>query len=146
MGTIRSSSGARTVMAMPGKRLRKARAAEARTSSATSSPLTSSVSPPMRVMERRFSTTRMSHCPSSRTFSSISFCCSFGRSGLSRMAEAEPMMEVRGVRISWEMERRRLERIRSFSASARRDSHFFILVVRAEVKMDTVRRVRKVKG
>ena len=56
------------------------------------------------------------------------------------------MMEVRGVRISWEMERRRLERIRSFSASARTASHFFILVVRAEVKMETVRRVRKVRG
>ena len=56
------------------------------------------------------------------------------------------MMEVSGVRISWEMERRRFERIRSFSASARSASHFFILVVRAEVKRDTISSVRKVSG
>ena len=56
------------------------------------------------------------------------------------------MMEVRGVRMSWDTERSRSARIRIFSFSIRSLSNWRVLVVRAEVMTETLRKVRKDRG
>ena len=100
----------------------------------------------MRVMDSRFSTVRISHWASLRTSSSSASCSARERPGFSSTAEAEPTMEVRGVRMSWETERRRLARIFSFSFSARSCSCRLIWVVRVLVMTDTARKLKKVRG
>ena len=56
------------------------------------------------------------------------------------------MMEVRGVRISWETERSRSARIRIFSFSMRSLSSWRVLVVRVEVMTETPKNVRNERG
>lgn len=56
------------------------------------------------------------------------------------------MIEVRGVRISWDTERSRSARIRILSFSIRSLSNWRVLVVRAEVMTETLRKVRKDRG
>ena len=89
---------------------------------------------------------RISHWASCFTSSSRERRSSWERSGLSSTAEVEPMMEVRGVRISWDTERSRSARIRIFSFSIRSLSNWRVLVVRAEVMTETLRKVRKDRG
>ena len=58
----------------------------------------------------------------------------------------EPLMEVRGVRRSWEMDRSRLARIFSFSDSSRMRSCSLTLEVRVETAKPTASMVIKVRG
>ena len=97
-------------------------------------------------MERRFSTTRISHWASSRAFSSSSRCSWLERPGFSSTAEVDPTMDVRGVRMSWETERRRLARIFSRSLSARRLAWRLAWAVRVQVMRETINSVKKVRG
>ena len=62
------------------------------------------------------------------------------------MAEVAPMIEVRGVRMSWETERSRSARIFTFSFSIRRRSCSLVLVVRVLVTSETTRKVNIVSG
>ena len=104
------------------------------------------LSSPMRVMERRFSTTRISHWASSRAFSSSARCSWAERPGFSSTAEVDPTMEVRGVRMSWETERSRLARIFSRSFSARRLACRLAWAVRVLVMREIINRVKNVMG
>ena len=97
-------------------------------------------------MDSRFSTMRMSHWASLRTSSSRVSCSARERPGFSSTVEVEPTMEVRGVRMSWDTERRRLARIFSFSFSIRSCSWRLIWVVRVLVMTDTARKLKKVSG
>ena len=147
MGAISSSSGIETEIRTSGKRRRNFLAASPITSSAASDSLRIfASSSPIRVMESRFSTTRISHCASSRAFSRRVLCSSCVRSGLSRTADVEPTIEVRGVRRSWETARSRLPRIFSRSFSAKSLACRFAWAVRVQVIMETIRRVKKVSG
>ncbi len=56
------------------------------------------------------------------------------------------MMEVRGVRISWDTERSRSARILIFSFSIRSRSNWRVLVVRVEVMTETPKNVRNERG
>ena len=103
-------------------------------------------SPPTRVMESRFSTMRMSHWESSFMLPSSSRRLSSGRSAFSSSRSAEPAMEVRGVRRSWDTARSRSARILARSLSRRSLSCFLTNVVSALVLMDTASMVAKVSG
>ena len=56
------------------------------------------------------------------------------------------MMEVRGVRMSWETERSRSARILTFSFSSRSRSCSLVFVVSALVTRETTRKVKMVSG
>ena len=137
----------RASTATAGNRFRNFWTASPRTSSAASGCLVILAwSLPMRVMESRFSTTRISHWASSRTSVRRAVCSSLERAGLSRTVEVAPTMEVRGVRMSWDTERSRSARIFTFSFSIRRRSCSLAWEVRALVTRDTTRKVRIVSG
>ena len=88
----------------------------------------------------------MSHWASSLAFSSRVRCSGPERPGFSSTAEMDPTMEVRGVRMSWETERRRLARIFSRSLSARSLAWRLAWAVRVQVMRETISRVKKVRG
>ena len=90
---------------------------------------------------------RMSHWASSRTLRSRDIrCWGVRTASFSRIAEAEPTMEVRGVRRSWDTARSRLARMASRSVSARSCSCRLIWEVRVLTRRDTDSMVRKVRG
>ena len=147
IGTKSTSSGSSMRTPMSGKSRRNLPTASATTSSTASGDFwMEALSPPTRVMERRFSTMRMSHWESSLMLSRSSRRLSSGRDSFSSSTAAEPAMEVSGVRRSWETARRRSARILARSLSRRSLSCFLTTVVRALVLIDTASMVAKVSG
>ena len=65
---------------------------------------------------------------------------------LSKIAAVLPTMLVKGVRISFDIARRRFARMDSFSVSMRSRSCFLICVVMALIITETVSMVRNVSG
>ena len=148
IGTISTSSGTSIETLIAGKRLVNLLTETPTISSAASQSFSIFACPPlMRVMDKRFSTMRMSHCASSFTSSKRRrFCSGENESSFSRIAAVLPTMLVSGVRISCDIARRRLARTASFSVSMRSRSCFLICVFIALIIMDTVSIARKVNG
>ena len=109
--------------------------------------LTAAFSPSIRVMDSRFSVTRMSQRASSFTeCNSSRRCWGVRLSSCDSSTSVAPTIPVRGVRMSWLMPRSRLPRTFSRCICRWVTSTCFARLARAPARMEMVIITRKVRG